>query len=328
MLETITRRALHHIYAILLALNSYPQERIDAFCQAHLLALKNDPSTPAKILMISDFEAVLDPFYLGITVKHSDLGQRKTAIKVIKNKKTFIIDELSDLVTKINTITNNNSDIITEFGLNDFYSFYTGKDFDILRRFAELKYNITAKAILSTLVVQATTLETTIGLLYTTKHDKKDDVRLDISILLPLVDPIGKAMILNFCALHKDNIDNLDAIRRYYPVELMDLDTNDPNFLRKNQWLVELAAMQIINDPRIIFKFTDSLKIQSYLTGDAMVFLSDTPNPTEIPSRAILISAGQTVEFPIENIGSATELYLIFAAVTAGEFVRLKVSVI
>ena len=57
-----------------------------------------------------------------------------------------------------------------------------------------------------------------------------------------------------------------------------------------------------------------------------MVFLSDVPNPTTIPGRAVLVKAGETIEFPFKNIGSATELYLIFVAVTPGVDVKLKVT--
>ena len=328
MIEVVTRRMLHHIYAIILALSSHPQERIDAFCQAYLASLKNDPSSPEKLIMISDFEAVINPFYLGITVKHADISGRKTSITVIADNEEMIKNELADITTKINTITHSNANVIVEFGLNKLSAFYTGKDADIRRRFAELKYKIGNDPAYSTVLPLITTLVTKIEALYGDKFDKKDDVSDDITALLPLVDPITKALIIGFCKLNIEHIDNLGAVARYFHVDLMDLDVNDPNFLGVGQWLVDLSGIEMKNDPRVIFKFIDKLKVQSYSLFDAMVFLSDDPNPTVIPGRAVLVKAGETVEFPINSIGSTTELYLIFASTTTGENVKFKVTVI
>jgi hypothetical protein len=58
-----------------------------------------------------------------------------------------------------------------------------------------------------------------------------------------------------------------------------------------------------------------------------MAFLSTTANPTSIPDNAQLIRAGETIIFPVANIGSKTQLFLIFAAVTPGLDVELMLTV-
>jgi len=82
------------------------------------------------------------------------------------------------------------------------------------------------------------------------------------------------------------------------------------------------------NDPRPSFDHSGFFKAESKGLGDGMIFLSDIPNPTTIPGRAVSIKSGETIEFPIQNIGSATEYYLIFVATSTALDAQLKVTVI
>ena len=327
IVSKITRKILHHIYTIILSLSYYPQERIDAFCIGHNDYLNKAPITPANQILIDNLATVFNPYDTGITVKHSDKGKRATDVTKIKEYKPSLIVQLNDITNQINTITHSDKNILKELNLNKQSLFYDGKESEILRYHKELLFNVKLNPAFVTVLPAVEALVTAVNGLYGVKTSKKVDIKSDITAMDTYVDPLAKVLLTNFLSLNIQNINNLDAVVDYFPYIYMDESVKADTFLYKNQWIIDLLAGEIKNDIRLVFKFKNWLKIQNLSLGDCMVFLSDVPNPTVIPGRAVRSIAGETIEFPFENIGSATELYLIFAAVTPGVAVKLKVTV-
>ena len=82
----------------------------------------------------------------------------------------------------------------------------------------------------------------------------------------------------------------------------------------------------IINNPRPKFNHLEYLKAESLGLCDDIIFLLDIPNPTVIPACTKLLKADETIEFPIADIGSQTEFYLIYSAITPGKDFLLKLT--
>ena len=184
------RRILHHIYTVILALFSFPQERIDAFVQGHLNSLYLLPVTPEHQIMITRVEAVFTPYDTGISKKHSDAGQRTTAIAVIKDSKPYIIAQLNDIEHDIDTITHNDINVKKEFHFNEQSLYYDGKESEILRYFKELKYNVGANPLYASVLPKVTTFVDAIDAKYGVKSKNKSYFSLLVIFSNPILSSL------------------------------------------------------------------------------------------------------------------------------------------
>jgi len=322
-----TRRFMHHLHAILLVLEGHPQERIDALAQAFINAARHN-GTVEYVTMADATDVVLIPFHEARITTNVDKKTKTTEIKTIKANEDFVKAGLKDLETKINTITLNNQLAIEELNLNVKSLFYLGVEANRVLYFEQLLKAIKLNPLYASVLTQTEVFTAKCIKLYTDKTDTSTDITFDVSGKKTLIDPLKDVMYHNFLTTSGLNIKDLSKMRDYFLTSLMDLDNNISDFLFKGQYMVLVSAGMFINDPSIKFNFGDSLKIEGLGLGDARAFLSDIPNPTTIPGRAVFIKSGDTIECPIQNIGSATEYYLIFVSTSIALDAKLKVTVI
>ena len=232
----LTRKILAHIHLIILSLSDYPQERIVAFINGHNNFLNKTPITPEKQIMIDNLETVLESYDMGVTVKHSDKGKRATFVTKIKEYQPFIIIQLDDIITQINTINKTDKSKLKELNLNEKSLFYDGRESEILRYYKELLYNVTLNSNYLTVLPAVTLLVNKVNALYKVKVDKKDDIKDDITKMNTYVDPLAKVLLKNFDSLETANIDNLDAVIDYFPFRDMDVPVKNKEHLAPNQF--------------------------------------------------------------------------------------------
>ena len=307
------RKILYHIYAIIQALYSYPQERIDAFVQGHLDSLYLEPVTPEHQIMIDRVESVFEPYDTGITKKHSDAGQRTTAIEVIKDSKTYIVTQLNDIEHDIDTITHNNVNIKKEFHFNEQSLYYDGKESEILRYFKELKFNVGANPAYASVLPKVTTFVDAINAKYGVKTKKKSSVKQDISDLVPLVDPLTKAMLWNFYELGIENIDNQKAVIDYFPFRDMDLPIKNKEHLSPNQFNAIGIQGAIVNLIDVKQDFGNWIEADCRKCPlDVYLWLASEITSV-IPKNAQKVCKGDRLIFKNSTIGSSTEKYFMVA---------------
>ena len=328
--STAIRRILYHIYVVILALFRFPQERIDAFVQGHLDYLYLEPVTPEHQIMIDRVEAVFEPYDTGISKKHSDAGQRTTAIEVIKDSKTYIITQLNDIEHDIDTITHNNENIKKEFHFNEQSLYYDGKESEILRYYKELKFNVGANPAYASVLPKVTTFVDAINAKYGVKTKKKASVRKDISDLMPLVDPLAKALLLNFYELGIENIDNQKAVIDYFPYIDMDLPVKSKEHLAPNQFNGIGMQGAIVNLIDVKQDFGNWIEADCRnCPVDIYVWLASEITSV-IPLNAQKICKGDRLIFKNSTIGSSTEMYFMVAFaedVTVTEECKFKITI-
>jgi hypothetical protein len=328
MIATIkTGRQLKRILTIILTLYRFSKIDVTAFCQGHISALKHGIMTVEKQVMIDEIELVYKPFHTNDLIKGIDAGEMNTSVKIIAGSKTYIISELKDLITKINTITHNDDNIIIKFHLNKKSLFYTGKESKRKKYFGLLKKGMSLNPDFAPLMPQVTLFVKTVTDLYKDKSSKKINIKTNVSDMRTLIDPVAKVLLINYNKLQIINIDNLELVNFYYPYTKMHGRKKAPDFTFKYQTLVKIPYGKLLNVPSIKFKYKNFLKIENKSKGMIRIFLSNIPNPKSIPDYAELCSAGSKIVIPFESIGTSTQLYLIFACVTPGEEAVLKVSV-
>ena len=322
-----TKKFMHHLQTILLDLEGYPQERIDPFVRGFINACRLN-GTLEYLEMADATEAVLIPFHEARTTTNVDKKTKTTEIKTIKTNEDFVKKGLKDLETKINTITDSNQLAIEELNLNKKSLFYLGVEADRVLNFEQLLKAIKQNPLYASVLTQTDVFTKKCIKLYTNKTDTSTEITFDVSGKKTLIDPIKDVMYHNFLTTSGLNIKDLSKMRDYFLTGLMDTDSSNPDILSKGQYMVLISAGMFINDPSIKWNFGDSLKLEGLGLGDARAFLSDIPNPTIIPGRAVFINSGETIETPIQNIGSATEYYLIFASTSIALDAKIKVTVI
>ncbi len=322
-----TRRFMYHLQAILLDLDGYPQKRIDPFVQGFINACRLN-GTVEYLAMADATEAALIPFHEARSTTNIDKKAKTTEVKVIKANDDFVKAGLKDLETKINTITLNNQLAVEELNLNVKSLFYSGVEADRVLYFEQLLKAIKLNPLYASVVIQTEVFTKKCIKLYTNKTETDTEITFDVSGKKTLIDPLKDVMYHNFLTTSGFNIDDLSKMSDYFLTGLMEPDSSNPDALSKDQYLVDIKAGMFINDPSIKWNFGDSLKLEGLGLGDARAFLSDTPNPTIIPGRAVFINSGETIETPIQNIGSATEYYLIFASTSIALDAQIKVTVI
>ena len=322
-----TRRFMYHLQAILLDLDGYPQKRIDPFVQGFINACRLN-GTVEYLAMADATEAALIPFHEARSTTNIDKKAKTTEVKVIKANDDFVKAGLKDLETKINTITLNNQLAVEELNLNVKSLFYSGVEADRVLYFEQLLKAIKLNPLYASVVIQTEVFTKKCIKLYTNKTETDTEITFDVSGKKTLIDPLKDVMYHNFLTTSGFNIDDLSKMSDYFLTGLMEPDSSNPDALSKDQYLVDIKAGMFINDPSIKWNFGDSLKLEGLGLGDARAFLSDIPNPTIIPGRAVFINSGETIETPIQNIGSATEYYLIFASTSIALDAQIKVTVI
>ena len=328
MIATIkTGRQLKRILTIILTLYKFSKLDVTAFCQAHIGSLKNGIISPEKQVMIDEIELVYKPFHKNDLIKDIGAGEMNTSVKIIAGSKTYIISELKDLITKVNTITHNDDNFIIKLHLNQKSLFYSGKETKRKKYFGLLKKAMSLNPDFAPLMPQVTLFVKTVTDLYKTKSDKKISIKTIVTDMRTLIDPLAKVLLKNYNKLQIINIDNLELVDFYFPYTKMHGRKKAADFTYKYQTLVKVPFGKFIIIPSIKFKYKNFLKIENKSKGSVRIFLSNIPNPKSIPDYAALVTAGSTIVIPFESIGTSTQLYLIFAAVTPGEEAVLKVSV-
>ncbi len=277
--------------------------------------------------MAADLQAVLTPFQLGIEKTDIEKGVRGTDVKVILSLKDYIIEKMSDLLNKVDAISHSDKNIRKEFKLNAFSVYYRGSEHTILKNFSELKANIISKPAYLSLIPDVTAIVTEVNSKYKSKKDVKINITKDTTEKKDMIGPLYEVLLANFYDAGKLNIKTMSNMGNFFMTEILDGIDRSSGFLYKNEYILDVLAGNIKCDPRIKFTWENKLKVESTGLGDVITFLSSIPNPTEIPDNAQLIKAGETITFPLANIGSKTQLYLIFKAVTPGVDVELMITV-
>ena len=174
---------------------------------------------------------------------------------------------------------------------------------------------------------QVTTLTEEILELYTNKSDDSNTIRGDVTNKNVFIQPLKTQMrlcLFNTCIICNDN---LNKVADFFLTDIIDGKEKAAGYLYANEYLLNIIHGMFQCFPQVKFVSTDTFKTQNLGEGDAMIFLSDTANPTSIPANAKLIKAGETVEFKVSNIGSDTQYYLIIVAVTPGVDTQIKLTV-
>jgi len=318
---------LRHVLTIILTLEKYPQDVIDAFCQAFYNAAKSQPiGSPFQALAIA-LNLVLVPYHKAIQITNINRGEKSTDVKVIKNMNQYIFDNLSDIETKIDNITHNNLNIKHELKLDTKSVYYSGSEINKKKYWEELQTNVELKTILASVLPQVKALTDEILELYTTKSGDSDTIRVDVTDKNVLIGPLKTQMrlcLFNTCIICNDN---LSQVADFFLTDIIDGKEKAAGFLYVNEYLLNIIFGLFQCFPQVKFGFTDTFKAESIGLGDAMIFLSTTPNPTSIPSYAKLIKAGETLEFKVSNIGTDTQYYLIIVAITPGVDAQIKLTV-
>ncbi len=321
------RRFMHHLQAIVLNLEGYPQKRIDPFVQGFINACRLN-GTVEYLAMADATDAALIPFHEARSTTNVDKKAKTTEVKTIIANDGFVKAGLKDLETKINTITLNNQLAIEELNLNKKSLFYSGAETDRVLYFEQLLKAIKLNPLYASVLTQTDVFTKKCIKLYSDKTGTSTEITFDVSGKKTLIDPLKDVMYHNFLTTSGLNIKDLSKMSDYFLTGLMEPDISNPDILSKGQYMVLISAGMFINDPSIKWNFGDSLKLEGLGLGDARAFLSDIPNPTTIPGRAVFINSGETIETPKQNIGSATEYYLIFASTSIALDAKLKVTVI
>ena len=230
-------------------------------------------------------------------------------------------------LNKVDAISHSDKNIRKEFKLNAFSAFYHGSEHTILKNFSELKANIISKPAYLALIPDITAIVTEIDSKYKSKKDVKINITKDTTEKKDMIGPLYEVLLANFYDAGKLNIKTMSNMGNFFRSEILDGIDRSSGFLYKNEYILKILAGNTICDPRIKFTWENKLKVESTGLGDVIGFLSSIPNPTEIPDNAQLIKAGETITFPLANIGSKTQLYLIFKAVTPGVDVELMITV-
>lgn len=326
MYEVLARRLVRHIFSLILTIGKYTPDKIDEFCQA-FIDYAAVATNPLYHTMATNLQAVLTPYHNAIEKTDIEKGERRTDVKVVLGLKEYIFESLTALLTNVNVISHNDKNIEIEFNLNKISSFYEGSEHDILKKFSELKTNITLKPAYVTLIPDITAIVAEVDSKYKAKKDIKISITKDTTDKKALLIPIAEVLLANFYDAGKLNIKTMDNMGNFFKTNILDGIDRSEGFLFKNEYIIKVLAGMKLCDPRIKFDFDSKFKVESTGFGDAMVFLSTTANPTSIPDNAQLIKAGESITFPVANIGSKTQLFLIFAAVTTGLDVNLMLTV-
>ena len=165
---------------------------------------------------------------------------------------------------------------------------------------------------------------------YGVKTKKKTSIKQDISDLLPLVDPLAKALLLNFYELGIENIDNQKAVIDYFPYIDMDLPIKNKEHLAPNQF--NAIGMQ--------GTFANLIDVKqafgNYIEADCRkcpvdIYLWLASEITGvIPKNAQKICKGDRLIFKNSTIGSSTEMYFMVAFaedVTVTEECKFKITI-
>lgn len=327
MIDAILRRLLHHIFTCILTISDYTDDQIDEFCQAFIDYAVVATGSPTYQTMAHDLQTVLIPFHKSIEKTDIDKGERSTDVKVVKSLKEYIVESLTALRTKVNGISHDDKNIVKEFRLNKISLFYSSTEHNKLKYFSELQTNIASKPAYASLVADVDAIVAEVNSKYQIKKDVKISIRKETTDKSVLLGPIIDVLRANFFDTGKLNVKTLENIPNFFRTEILDGRDKASGFLYVNEYIVTVFAGMKKCDPRVKFIFDSKLKGENTGSGDVMVFLSSTPNPTTIPDNAQLIKAGETIEFPIANIGSRTQLFLIFAAVSTGLDVEIMITV-
>jgi len=327
MIDPEAIKNLLHIYVIILHLEDYPEDDIDAFCKAFISAATKLPVDADYQELADLLSDILAQYHNSIIKAANDRGDRGIDVKIINSLKPYIISNLSDFENKINAITHSDINIIEKYHFNNKSVYYSGTEQTRLNYFEALENGISLNPDFAGILPAVTAFVEEITKKYDSKHKIKTTIGFDVSSKKGLVAPLKKSLLTCYYGTCKLNIDDLSKITDYFKKEIMDGRNKSPNFLYVNEYMINVLAGMMKNDPRPSFDHSGFFKAESKGLGDGMIFLSDIPNPTVIPARAKLLKAGQTIEFAIADIGSLTEFYLIFAAITPGEDFILKLTV-
>ena len=318
---------IRHLLTIVLNLDGYPQELIDAFCQAFVDSVKNKPLGSPYIPIADTVNGALIPYHQQIRITEADEGVITTDVQVIKDNKTFVINSLRAITTQINGLTNNDPNIIKELKLNTMSAFYQGRESTRIKNLDELLLIVKQKPILAPAVITVSDFVTKVSGFYTTKTDNKTSVTEDVSTKQTLIQTLKSVMQGTYFDVCKLNLEDLSKVADYLKASIIDGRTKTPGSLLVNEYMINIAAGLLLSNPQVRYKYTSIFKLENKALGDGMIFLSTTANPTSVPDYAKLIKAGETIYILVADMGVRTQYYLIIAAVTPGQDVVIKLTV-
>lgn len=327
MVDPEAIKKLLHIYVIILHLENYSEDDIDSFCKEFIIAATKLPVDTDYQELADMLSLILAQYHKSIIKAANDRGDRGIDVKIISSLKPYIISTISDFENKINAITHSDINIIEKYHFNNKSVYYSGPEQSRLNYLEELENGISLNPDFAAVLPAVTAFVAEITKKYTNKQKIKGTIGFDVSNKKALLAPLQKTLLKCYYGVCELNINDLSKVPDYFKTEIMDGRNKSPDYLYVNEYMINVLAGMLKNDPRPKFDHSEFLKAESKGLGDGMIFLSDIPNPTVIPARAKLLKVGETIEFPIADIGSLTEFYLIFAAITPGEDFILKLTV-
>ncbi|MEI6823380.1 MAG: hypothetical protein WCL51_15725 [Bacteroidota bacterium] len=331
MVDKITYKILHHIYLILLLFNDYPLEKKNVFCQGHLTSLRLEPITPERQAMIDAILLVYTPYDEGMVSKKTDKKKITTDVERIKKLKPYIIAELDDLGTKINTITHTDRNINKELGLNKPSSFYKNKNqHELLLTYKSFKLIMSLNPLFVPLMAQVNQFVKTVTDSYSVKNRKKSGVKVVVTNVELMVDPLRKALTSNFYALGAEYIDNPEIVINYFPYVDMDVRMKNKELLAINQFNGIGMQGTVVNLIDVKQDFGNWIEADCRkCTVDIYLWLAGEITSV-IPKNAQKVCKGDRLIFKNSTIGSSTEKYFMVAFaedVTVTEECKFKITI-
>ncbi len=331
MIDKITCKILHHIYLILLTFNNYPLESKNAFCQGHLTFLGLDPITPEKQAMIDAILLVYTPFDEGMVSKKLDKKKVTTDVERIKKLKPYIIAEIDDLRTKINSITHTDRNINKELGINKPSSFYKNKNqHELLLTYKSFKLNMSLNPLFVPLMAQVNLFVKTVTDSYSVKDRKKSGVKAEETSVELMVDPLRKVLTSNFYALGAEYIDNPEKVINYFPCIDMDVRVKNKELLSPNQFNGIGMQGTIVNLIEVKQDFGNWIEVDCRKCSVDIYLWLASEITNVIPKNAQRVCKGDRLIFKNSTIGSSTQMYLMVAFaedVTIIEECKFKITI-
>lgn len=283
-------------------LDKFPPANVSAFLNASTKAMSIAQISPFFVTMIAKSGLAFNPYLAGLANVRIDLSGGSSDVVTYNNFKTVFAARLGFIKSMVKTLLPGDNATLVLLKLDKVSYYEKGKQSDLNNKLDDLLTQAKTKAAIATVLPYIISLKSDMSTAFDTKSSQFISVDTDRTKIVELIKVVKIALTSNFGLLLDQYSTNLETVLPYFPISLLYNKVHAPDFLYKNQELIEKPLTPIVYISKLRATKGLWIKVQNF-GSEPMQLWRSVNVTTTIPDDAATIGTNETATIFGGDIG-------------------------
>ncbi len=313
------------IFVLLLSSSRLSYVQLQQLGISLLAKLKLEPVSDDITSMITRLDEVLTRYLTGLIQWKSDKSRKIGKVDAFSKIVLTIPFILDGYITTVKNAMPGDKNVLLVLFTNNISIYYRGKQLDILNAFTNLSKLLLDHPDLAILKIKVDAFILTLQAAYDSKSNIKDNVKIDSSNIIDLHTELGYTILGTFGLLISHFRTNVFKVERFFDRSILIHNKNNPEKLRVNQALVDVATGLTINASNTTIIKNGYFVFEGFTDAVVCIWTAPTTD-SPVPAKVFELKGKDKIGAKVNDLGSALNTFLLFKVKEGTDPGKIKVT--